>query len=78
MSGKDKRVVMTVTEKIIKHIQSLPESLQEEVLDFVEYLEAKVEKGETDWTSYSLSSAMRGMEDETLLYSVSDLKEKYT
>ena len=78
MSGLDKGAAVTVTEQIIKHIQSLPESLQAEVLDFVEYLEAKVEKGETDWTSYSLSSAMRGMEDETLPYTVSDLKEKYT
>lgn len=69
---------MDLTEKIMQHIQNLPESLQAEVLDFVEYLEAKVEKGETDWTKFSLSSALRGMEDETPPYSVSDLKEKYT
>ena len=35
---------MTVTDKIMQHIQSLPESLQAEVLDFVEYLEAKTGK----------------------------------
>jgi hypothetical protein len=69
---------MTITEKIIQHIQNLPESLQAEVLDFVEYLEAKVEKGETDWAKFSLSSAMRGMEDETAPYSVRDLKEIYS
>ena len=54
---------MTVMDKIVQHIQSLPESLQAEVLDFVEYLEAKMGKNEADWTAFSLSSAMRGMED---------------
>jgi len=68
---------MTVMEKIMQHIQSLPESLQTEVLDFVEYLEAKMGKNEADWTALSLSSAMRGMEDEPPLYSFQDLKESF-
>jgi hypothetical protein len=66
---------MTVMEKIMQHIQSLPESLQTEVLDFVEYLEVKIGKNEAEWTAFSLSSAMRGMEGEPPLYSVQDLKE---
>ncbi len=55
---------MTVMDKIVQHIKGLPEALQAEVLDFVEYLEAKKGKSEADWTAFSLSSAMRGMEDE--------------
>jgi hypothetical protein len=68
---------MTVAEKMIQHLQRLPEALQAEVLDFIGYLEGKIGKGETDWTKFSLSSAMRGMEDEPPLYSVHDLKESF-
>jgi hypothetical protein len=68
---------MTVMDKIMQHIQSLPESLQTEVLDFVEYLEIKAGKSEADWTAFSLSSAIRGMEDEAPLYSSQDLKESF-
>ncbi len=73
---------MTVKEKIIQHIQGLPESLQVEVLDFIEYLESKVEKStmgeeERDWSRLSLYSATRGMENEQSPYTISDLKERY-
>lgn len=75
---------MSLAENIIKHIQNLPESFQAEVLDFVEYLESKVNKGkkyegeETDWSELSLSFAMRDMEEENSLYSLNDLKERYS
>ncbi len=75
---------MSLPEYIIKHIQNLPEAFQSEVLDFVEYLESKINKGkkyqgeETDWSELSLSFAMRDMEDEYSSYSLSDLKERYT
>ncbi|MBI4849964.1 MAG: DUF2281 domain-containing protein [Nitrospirae bacterium] len=75
---------MSLPEKIITHIQNLPEALQAEVLDFVEYLESKINKGgkhegeEPDWSALSLPSAMRDMEDEYSPYSLSDLKERYT
>ena len=75
---------MSLSEKIIKHIQELPEPFQAEVLDFVEYLESKTKKGkkiegeETDWSELSLSFAMRGMEDEYSPYSLNDLKERFT
>ncbi len=73
---------MKITEKILKHVQDLPESLKEEVLDFVEYLELKkkkptMEKEEKDWSDFSLSNAMRGIENEDTPYSVNDLKEKF-
>jgi len=74
---------MTLPEKIIQHLQKLPESVQAEVLDFVEYLELKVGRDESirderDWSTLSLSYAMRGMEDEQTFYSANDLKEVFS
>lgn len=37
---------MSLTEKIIKNVKTLPESKQIEVLDFVEYLRSRAEKEE--------------------------------
>jgi hypothetical protein len=74
---------MSFPEKILKHIQKLPEPLQAEVLDFVKYLESKLKKSkkiesmETDWSELSLSFAMRDMEEEYSAYSFSDLKERF-
>lgn len=70
---------MTLTEEIIHHIQTLPEPLKIEVLYFVEYLELKSKKveEEIDWSTFSLSSAMRSMEKETTPYTVSDIKERF-
>lgn len=68
-----------LVETIIKLIQTLPESKQIEIFDFVEYLRSKVEKQEIkDWTDFSLSSAMRGIEDEETPYSLNDLKESFS
>jgi hypothetical protein len=67
---------MSLEEKIIRHIHELPESKKAEVLDFVEYLKSKTD--EKDWSEFSLSSAMRGMEDEISLYSLEDLKESFS
>ncbi|MDL1960550.1 MAG: DUF2281 domain-containing protein [Deltaproteobacteria bacterium] len=70
---------MSLTDKIIENVRSLPESKQIEILDFVEYLRAKIEKEERkEWTGLSLTSAMRGMEEEELTYSMNDLKETYS
>ncbi len=66
---------MSLEDKIIKEIQDLSESKKAEVLDFVEYLKTKAE--DKDWSVFSLSSAMRGMEDESTLYSLADLKESF-
>jgi len=66
---------MTLDEKIQREAQKLPHSFQEELFDFVQYLLIKAEQQENrDWASSSLSSAMRDMEDEPVLYSLSDLK----
>jgi len=73
---------MTLTEKILQHLQTLPETFQAEVLDFVEYLESKIEKSkegeeEKEWSALSLSFAMQGMEDEYSPYSIDDIKERF-
>ena len=71
---------MIIAEKIQQYVQRLPASVQTEVLDFVEYLLAKAEhevflREERAWSGLSLTSAMRGMEDEdTPTYTTSDLK----
>ncbi|HOO40332.1 MAG TPA: DUF2281 domain-containing protein [Syntrophales bacterium] len=67
---------MSLEEKIIRHIQELPESKKAEVLDYVEYLKSKSE--ETDWAAFSLSSAMGGMESEESPYSLADIKESFS
>ena len=67
---------MSLEEKIIQHIHELPESKKAEVLNFINYLRSKTE--ERDWSDFSLSSAMRGMESEISPYSLEDLKESFT
>jgi len=67
---------MSLEEKIIRQIHELPESKKVEVLDFVEYLRSKTE--ERDCSDFSLSYAMRGMENESSPYSLEDLKESFT
>ena len=66
---------MTLDEKIHRYVQKLPYSFQEELFDFVQYLLMKAEQQEKqDWASLSLSLAMRDMEDEPTLYSMSDIR----
>ena len=69
---------MSLEEKIIQYIHGLPEHEKAELLDFIDYLKTKVERKEMkDWAGFSLSSAMRGMEDEETPYSLDDLKESF-
>ena len=74
---------MSVTEKIYEEVKKLPEPLQAEVLDFVEFLASKMERPSTSENeltsaSLSLSLAMRGMEDEdTPSYSTNDLRQAF-
>jgi Mg/Co/Ni transporter MgtE len=65
---------MNLGEKIIRYIQELPESKKAEVLDFVEYLRNRTE--ERNWSEFSLSSAMKGMENDDSIYSLKDIKEQ--
>ena len=73
---------MSVTEKAIEHLRSLPEPMQAEVLDFIERLEHVARCGDrgrddAEWSDLSLTQAMRGMESEPSLYSSDDLKEGF-
>lgn len=66
---------MTLDKTIQEHAQKLPYALQQEVLDFVQYLLMKTEQQENaEWSAFSLSAAMRGMEDEPDLYSLADIR----
>lgn len=70
---------MTLDEKIQQYARELPPSFQEELFDFIQYLLMKAEQQEKqDWASLSLSSAMRNMEDEPALYSMSDIRVIFT
>jgi len=66
---------MALDQKIYQYTQKLPPSLQEELLEFIQYLLMKAEQQERrEWSSLSLSSAMRDMEDEPTLYTLADIK----
>jgi hypothetical protein len=64
---------MTLEEKIISQVHELPDAKKAEVLEFVNYL--KVKNDEKDFSGFSLSSSMRGLEDEDSPYSLNDIKE---
>jgi hypothetical protein len=71
-----------LAKEIVERVQRLPEPLQAEVLDFVEFLLTKTsgESGKEEdrrWMGFSLQSAFRGMDDEPELYAVEDLKERF-
>jgi hypothetical protein len=66
---------MALDEKVYQYAQKLPRSLQEELLNFIQYLLIKAEQQEKqEWSLLSLSSVMRDMEDEPALYSMADVK----
>ena len=75
---------MPLAEKIQQYIQKLPEAEQADVLVYVKSLSVKKKKKrnsdivEESWGDFSLTSAMRGMEDEEgPEYSAADLKETF-
>ena len=75
---------MTTLESIQLYAQMLPDSLQREVLDFARFLlfkqeqEITSEQDDTEWSNFSLASAMQGMENEdTPVYTTDDLKEVF-
>jgi hypothetical protein len=56
---------MKTSDAINKKVHELPELLQREVLDFVEYLADKSVKENSEWSAFSLTSALRGLEGES-------------
>ncbi|MHB1354377.1 MAG: DUF2281 domain-containing protein [Anaerolineae bacterium] len=66
---------MTLNEKILRYTQKLPPSFQEELLDYLQYLTMKAEQQEKqEWSLMSLTSAMRGINEEEPAYGVADIK----
>ncbi len=64
-----------IEQRISETIQKLPFSLRQELLDFAEFLLRRAERQEaTEWSTFSLANAMRGMESEESLYTLEDLK----
>jgi len=58
-------------------LRELPEELKEEVYDFANYLLQKHLRDEDRaWGTFSLTRALRGLEEETL-YTEADLKERW-
>lgn len=75
---------MIVVEQINSKLQKLPSLYQQGVLHFIEFLSQKAmregdaETEEKLWTDFSLTQAMRGLEDDdTPEYTEADLKEKW-
>ena len=73
---------MTLAEKVYACLITMPEHKQKEVLDYVEYLNSKDSLKESEaidknWQLFSLSHALRGMEEESL-YSIDDLKVDFS
>ncbi len=54
---------MNITEKINSNIHRLPESLQEEVLDFTYFIMQKVEKSELKSLAHAQESSMEKLWD---------------
>jgi hypothetical protein len=71
---------MNIMEKIIEELKSMPESDQAKVLDFLEYLKSKKGRKEEDseWSQFSLDSAMKGIEEDPSPYGIEDIKEKFS
>lgn len=70
---------MTIDETIYQQIQRLPQSLQEELLDFIQFLLIKAEHREKqEWFSLSLASALQDADGEPDLYSPEDIKVMFT
>ena len=73
---------MTTAQSIARHLQDLPEAAQREVLDFVEFLRSRREDrvlrdADVSWSHFSLTSAMRGMEDEATPYTADDIEDSF-
>ncbi|WP_100639379.1 DUF2281 domain-containing protein [Marinobacter salexigens] len=73
-------------DELIKRVSRLPPSKQQEVHDFVAFLEARYAKknqdSQTSWTEHdfnamSIEQAMRDIEDEPELYSLEDVRERW-
>lgn len=66
---------MMIAQKIAETVRELPPQLQQELLDFVEFLLLKRERQEArEWSAFSVAHAMQDMECEESPYTLADLK----
>lgn len=66
---------MMIAQKIAEIVGELPPQLQQELLDFVEFLLLKRERQEgREWIAFSVAHAMQDMECEESPYTLADLK----
>ena len=69
---------MSIADKIYKELKLLPEDKQAKVLNFIKHLSEKQTEEEIEqWNEFSLSSALEGIEDDEVEYTLNDIKEKY-
>lgn len=69
---------MKTADRIYEETRALPETVQREVLDFVECLAHKLQKENAGWSELSVAAALRGLEDEVWPeYRYEDMKEKW-
>jgi hypothetical protein len=69
------------TIEILRHkAESLPDALQREVIDFVDYLLSRYTKNdsteEKEWSAFSMQNAIRGFEDDPVTYTKADIRQK--
>ncbi len=74
---------MTITDRIYASVQQLSAVHQAEVLDFIEFILKRYKSTRTpedaSWSEESLTSALRGMEDEDVPhYGTADLKVSFS
>ncbi|MBC8265290.1 MAG: hypothetical protein H8E47_14350 [Anaerolineales bacterium] len=70
---------MAIADLIQDKVNWLSEPTQLEVLDFVDYLLYKSRQEDVLWSKLSLTSALRGLEDEEWPdYDDQDLKERWS
>jgi len=72
--------------QLIEKLQILPTEKQVEVFDFVEFLAERFSKpttpnfsdwSEQDFAELAMAQAIRGLEDEPVLYTEADIKDRW-
>ena len=73
---------MALTDKIQEYLDKLSEPIQAEVLHYVEYLFERVSHQsiaeDRAWYNFSLTQMFRDAEDEEELYTLNDLKVRFS
>jgi len=74
--------------ELIERLQALPQDKQAEVFDFIEFLSARsgvsgaahLARGDwadADFAKMAMAQALRGIEDDPVAYTFSDLRERW-